>query len=161
MSYAIRSATPSDAGAIYRFVCELAEFEKALDQVETSAEGLAEAIFGADSVTGALIAEADGEPVGFAVYYFSFSTWQGRNGIYLEDLYVTPEHRGSGLGRALMKAVAEIGVAKNCGRMEWSVLDWNEGAIRVYDGIGGKPQDEWIRYRLEGETLRKVADGSV
>lgn len=161
MGYAIRPATRSDAGAIYRFVCELAEFEKALDQVETSEEGLAEAIFGEGSVTGALIAEAEGEPVGFAVHYFSFSTWQGRNGIYLEDLYVTPEHRGAGLGRALMKAVAEIGVAKNCGRMEWSVLDWNEGAIRVYDGIGGKPQDEWIRYRLEGETLRKVADGSV
>lgn len=157
MDYVIRPATRSDAGTIFRFVCELAAFEKALDQVETTEEGLAEAIFGENAVTGGLIAEKDGEAAGFAVYFFNFSTWQGRNGIYLEDLYVTPEHRGSGLGRALMQAVAAIGVENNCGRMEWSVLDWNEGAIRVYDGIGGKPQTEWIRYRLEGAALEKVA----
>lgn len=157
MNHLIRPAERADAATIYRFVCELAEFEKALDKVETTEEGLAEAIFGEGSVTGSLIAEIDGKPAGFAIYYFTFSTWQGRNGIYLEDLYVSPEFRGAGLGKALMRAVAEVAVTKNCGRMEWSVLDWNVDAIRVYDGVGGKPQSEWIRYRLEDETLSAFA----
>ena len=159
MTYEIRPAVRADAATIYRFVCELAAFEKALDKVETSEEGLAEAIFGAHSVTGGLIAEVDGKPVGFAVYYFTFSTWQGRNGIYLEDLYVDPAFRGSGIGGGLLRAVANVAVEKNCGRMEWSVLDWNIGAIKVYDAIGGKPQSEWIRYRLEDETLLAAARG--
>ncbi|PRX07290.1 GNAT family N-acetyltransferase [Martelella mediterranea] len=157
MTYSIRPAVRADAATIYRFVCELAEFEKALDKVETTEEGLAEAIFGDGSVTEGLIAEIDGKPAGFAVYYFTFSTWQGRNGIYLEDLYVSPEFRGAGLGKALMRAVADVAVSRNCGRMEWSVLDWNVGAIRVYDAVGGKPQSEWIRYRLEDETLSAFA----
>lgn len=158
MGYIIRKAERSDAPAIFRFVCELAEFEKALDQVETTEEGIAEAIFGTGSVSEGLMAEIDGKPAGFAIYFFNFSTWQGRNGIYLEDLYVSPQFRGSGLGKALMTAVARIGVERNCGRMEWSVLDWNEGAIRVYDAIGGKPQDEWIRYRLDGDRLKRFAE---
>nr|WP_272210437.1 GNAT family N-acetyltransferase [Marinicella sp. W31]MDC2876318.1 GNAT family N-acetyltransferase [Marinicella sp. W31] len=157
MNYAIRPAVRSDAATIYRFVCELAAFEKALEKVETTEEGLAEAVFGSGSVTDALIAEIDGKPAGFALYYFTFSTWQGRNGIYLEDLYVSPEFRGAGLGKALMRAVADVAVEKTCGRMEWSVLDWNVDAIRVYDGVGGKPQSEWIRYRLEDETLAVFA----
>ncbi|TCT37882.1 GNAT family N-acetyltransferase [Martelella mediterranea] len=158
MSYIIRRAERKDAATIYRFVCELADFEKALDQVQTTEDGLAEAIFGPNSVTEGLIAEVDGKPAGFALYYFSFSTWQGRNGIYLEDLYVSPEFRGSGLGRALMQSVAQVGIERGCGRMEWSVLDWNENAIRVYDGVGGKPQSEWIRYRLEDASLTNFAD---
>lgn len=159
MGFAIRKAVREDAATIFRFICDLAEFEKALDKVETSAEGIAEAMFGPDAVTGGLIAEVDGKPAGFAVYYYTFSTWQGRNGIYLEDLYVDPEHRGAGLGKALMKAVAEIAVKRGCGRMEWSVLDWNVGAIRVYDAVGGVPQSEWIRYRLEDDTLAGFAAG--
>lgn len=161
MPHVIRKAAREDAATIFRFVCDLARFEKALDQVETTEEGLAEAIFGAGSVTEGLIAEVDGKPAGFAVYYFSFSTWQGRNGVYLEDLYVSPEFRGAGLGRALMQAVAKVGLDRGCGRMEWSVLDWNENAIRVYDGVGGKPQNEWIRYRLENSTLTNFATQKV
>ncbi|WP_176083785.1 GNAT family N-acetyltransferase [Martelella sp. HB161492] len=161
MAFSIRPAIRDDAETIFGFVRDLAIFEEALDKVETTAEGLADAIFGPSSVTEALIGEIDGKPAGFAIYFFNFSTWQGKNGIYLEDLYVSPENRGSGLGRALMRRVAEIGVERGCGRMEWSVLDWNEKAIRVYDGIGGAPQTEWIRYRLEGETLTAMARGDV
>ena len=159
MNYSIRPAVRADAPTIYHFVCELAEFEKALDKVETTEEGLAEAIFGDGSVTEGLIAEIDGKPAGFAIYYFTFSTWQGRNGIYLEDLYVSPDFRGQGLGKVLMRSVADVAVSRNCGRMEWSVLDWNIGAIRVYDSVGGIPQSEWIRYRLEDETLAGFAAG--
>ena len=99
------------------------------------------------------------ETKGIEPLFHTFSTFEGRHCLYLEDLYVDPEHRGAGIGKALMKAVAEIAVERGCGRMEWSVLDWNVGAIRVYDAVGGKPQSEWIRYRLEDDTLAGFAAG--
>jgi len=100
----------------------------------------------------------DGQPIGFAVYFFNYSTWQGRNGLYLEDLYVSPDSRGSGAGKALLKALAREALAKGCGRFEWCVLDWNEPAIQFYKSIGALPQEEWVRYRMEGEGLRKFAE---
>jgi GNAT superfamily N-acetyltransferase len=100
----------------------------------------------------------DNEPIGYAVYFFNYSTWLGRHGLYLEDLYVSPEHRGAGAGKALLKHLAQLAVAKGCGRFEWSVLDWNEPAIRFYQAIGARPQDEWVGYRLTGEALEAFAN---
>ena len=116
-------------------------------------------IFGDGSVTHGIIAERDGEAIGMAIYFFSYSTWQARNGLYLEDLYVTPGARGSGTGKALLRRLAEIAIETGCGRFEWSVLDWNEPAIRVYEAIGAEPQSEWIRYRLAGAELAAFASG--
>ena len=96
-------------------------------------------------------------PIGFALYFYNFSTWLGRHGLYLEDLYVTPEHRGKGAGKALLKHLARIAVAEGCGRFEWSVLDWNQPAIDFYESMGAKPQSEWVGYRLTGDALRALA----
>lgn len=101
---------------------------------------------------------SEGRPIGYAVYFYSYSTWLGRNGIYLEDLYITPEYRGVGAGRRLLRELAREAVANDCGRLEWSVLDWNQPAIDFYRSIGALPQDEWVRYRLDGEALRKMAE---
>jgi GNAT superfamily N-acetyltransferase len=160
MTYRIRNATPADAGVILRFITELAVYEKAGHEVEATVETIAASLFGAGSVTRAVICETEaGEPAGFAVWFLSYSTWQARNGLYLEDLYVTPEHRRAGLGRMLLRHLARIAVEEGCGRFEWSVLDWNEPAIRVYEAIGAEPQNEWTRYRLSGEKLKQFAAG--
>ena len=159
MHYQIRNATAADAPVILRFITELAVYEKAGHEVEATVESLTESLFGPKAVTRAIICETEaGEPAGFAVWFFSFSTWQARNGLYLEDLYVTPEHRGAGVGRKLLRHLAQVAVAEGCGRFEWSVLDWNEPAIRVYEAIGAEPQSEWIRYRLSGARLKAFAD---
>ena len=102
---------------------------------------------------------ADGKAIGYAVYFYSYSTWLGKNGIYLEDLYITPEHRGIGAGRDLLRHLAQEAVAGGCGRLEWSVLDWNKPAIDFYRSIGALPMDEWVRYRLADEALRGFAEG--
>jgi GNAT superfamily N-acetyltransferase len=107
-----------------------------------------------------LMCEQNGLAIGFAIYFYNYSTWLGKHGIYLEDLYVTPESRGLGAGKALLKRLAEIAVDNNCGRVEWSVLDWNEPAIRFYESIGAGPQDEWTVYRLTGEALQGFAKSS-
>ncbi|MDX3925651.1 MAG: GNAT family N-acetyltransferase [Shinella sp.] len=160
MAYAIRPATPADAETILRFITELAVYEKAGHEVEATAETVASSLFGPKSVTRALICETEnGEPAGFAVFFMSYSTWQARNGLYLEDLYVTPAHRGGGAGKLLLRHLARIAVEEGCGRFEWSVLDWNEPAIRVYEAIGAEPQSEWIRYRLSGDRLKAFAEG--
>ena len=159
MSFTIRPASPSDAGTILRFIRELAAYEKAEHEVLATEETVRGSLFGPPSVTKAVILEAaDGTPAGFAVWFLSYSTWQAKNGLYLEDLYVSPEHRGSGAGRMLLRHLARIAVDEGCGRFEWSVLDWNEPAIRVYDAIGAEPQKEWIRYRLDGEKLKAFAE---
>jgi GNAT superfamily N-acetyltransferase len=159
-AYQIRPASVSDAGIILRFIRELAEYEKALDEVAATEETVALSLFGEGSVTRAAICEThSGEPAGFAVWFKSYSTWQAKNGLYLEDLYVTPDHRGAGVGKMLLRHLARIAVEEGCGRFEWSVLDWNEPAIRVYDALGAEPQSEWIRYRLSGEKLKKFAEG--
>lgn len=160
MTYRIRNATAADAAVILRFITELAVYEKAGHEVEATVETLSRSMFGEGSVTRAVICETEtGEPAGFAVWFLNYSTWQARNGLYLEDLYVTPEHRGAGAGRMLLRHLAQVAVAEGCGRFEWSVLDWNEPAIRVYEAIGAEPQNEWTRYRLSGERLKVFAAG--
>lgn len=153
----VRPAIKSDAETILRFITELAIYEKAEHEVKSSIPDVEKTLFTEGCTAHALIAEWDNEPVGMAVYFFSYSTWLGKNGIFLEDLYVSPSHRGHGLGKKLMAALARIAKEKDCGRMDWNVLDWNQPAIDVYNALGAKPQSEWIGYRLTGEALNKLA----
>ncbi len=158
MSMIIRQATPNDTQAIYDMIYELAIYEKAPEEVVTTPDEIKTSLFGADSKTEALICEIAGKAVGYAVFFTSYSTWLGRNGIYMEDLYVSPAFRGNGAGKALMKTIARYAVARQCGRLEWSVLDWNQPAIDFYLSIGALPQSEWVRYRLSGEALISFAE---
>lgn len=157
----IRAARLSDAAQIYDFIIELAEYENAVHEVKSSVGDIEKTLFSNHSTAHALIAEQDKIAVGMAVYFFNYSTWLGKNGLYLEDLYVSIEHRGLGTGKRLMSHLAAIALEKDCGRMEWSVLDWNQPAIDVYNAIGAKPQDEWIGYRLTGDALNRLASQSV
>lgn len=159
MSLTIRPAVRSDAGQILAFITELAEYERARHEVVATLADIEHSLFGEGSTVYSLMCERDGQAVGFAVYFYSYSTWLGRNGIYLEDLYVTPEQRGDGAGRQLLRHIAREAVANNCGRLEWSVLDWNEPAIGFYEKLGAEAQDEWVRYRLDGEKLTAFAQG--
>ncbi|WP_298923804.1 GNAT family N-acetyltransferase [uncultured Ramlibacter sp.] len=153
----IRPAQADDAALILRFIKELAAYEKAEDEVVASEADIRASLFGADSPARALVCSVDGVAAGFAVYFFNYSTWQGRKGLYLEDLYLTPAHRGVGAGKALLQQLARIAVAQGCGRFEWSVLDWNEPALQFYRSIGAWPMDEWVRYRLAGPALAAFA----
>lgn len=153
----IRNATIDDSSLILKFVTELATFEKAEHEVLATESEIRTSLFGKFSTTKAVICEENNKPIGFAVYFFNYSTWLGKIGLYLEDLYVTPESRGSGAGKALLKYLAKIALDKNCGRFEWSVLDWNEPAIKFYESIGAKPQHEWVGYRLEGKEIEDFA----
>ncbi|WP_033774329.1 GNAT family N-acetyltransferase [Pantoea agglomerans] len=158
MSITIRPACPEDATAIYDMIYELAMYEKAPEEVVTTPDEIRETLFSAGNKTEALICESEGKTIGYAVFFTSYSTWLGRNGIYMEDLYITPDHRGIGAGKALLKNIAQSAVKRNCGRLEWSVLDWNQPAIDFYLSIGALPQSEWVRYRLDGEALLKFAE---
>ena len=150
----IREATPDDLSAISQMIRALAEFEREPDAAKATRDQLHDALFGPDAVASALLALDDGgEPVGFALWYRSFSTWEGVPGIYLEDLYVSESQRGSGLGRALLTALARIVVHRGWSRLEWSVLRWNSEAIAFYDSLGGRPLDDWLTYRLTGPAL--------
>ncbi|EOW6769489.1 N-acetyltransferase family protein [Cronobacter muytjensii] len=157
MSYTIRPARPEDATAIFNMIYELAVYEKAPQEVVTTPDEIRETLFGEGSKTEALICETEDKAVGYAVFFTSYSTWLGRNGIYMEDLYISPAYRGKGAGRALLKSIAQCAVKRRCGRLEWSVLDWNQPAIDFYLSIGALPQSEWIRYRLDGEALLTFA----
>ncbi|WP_312201418.1 GNAT family N-acetyltransferase [Kosakonia cowanii] len=158
MSLTIRPACPEDASAIYDMIHELAVYEKAPQEVVTTPDEIRETLFGAGSNTEALICEIAGKTVGYAVFFTSYSTWLGRNGIYMEDLYISPDYRGQGAGRAMLKQIAQYAVQRRCGRLEWSVLDWNQPAIDFYLSIGALPQSEWVRYRLDGDALLKFAE---
>ena len=158
MSVTIRQAQPEDAAAIYDMIYELAVYEKAPEEVVTTPDEIRKTLFGADGKTEALIAEYAGHAVGYAVFFTSYSTWLGRNGIYMEDLYISPEYRSRGAGKALLKKIAQCAVERHCGRLEWSVLDWNQSAIDFYLSIGAVPQSEWVRYRLDGDALRTFAE---
>lgn len=153
----IRPATPQDAELIYHFVRELAIYERAEHEVVTDVQGIRDSIFGAESTVSALICLVDDKPAGFAVYFFNYSTWLGRRGLFLEDLYVSPELRGVGAGKALLRHLAQEAVSKGCGRFEWNVLDWNTPAIEFYESIGARPQSEWTGYRLTGKALTDFA----
>jgi GNAT superfamily N-acetyltransferase len=153
----IRAATPEDVPAIGRMIRELAEFEREPNAVKTTPEQLHEALFGADAVASALIALDDsGVPAGFALWYRTFSTWEGVPGLFLEDLYIAGSQRGSGLGRALLTALARIVVKNGWKRLEWNVLRWNSEAIAFYDTLGGRPLDDWLTYRLSGAALESL-----
>jgi len=154
----IRQATAEDSALILRFIIELAIYEKAENEVTATKPDIENSLFGSGSTTNAVICNLNNEPVGFAVYFFNYSTWLGKHGLYLEDLYISPEYRGMGAGKTLLKHLAQIALANDCGRFEWSVLDWNEPAIRFYQSIGAKSQDEWVGYRLSGQALEEFAN---
>ena len=153
----IRPATPDDVATILRFVQDLAAFEREPDAVEATEAMLGEALFGPQPAAEAVIAEEAREPVGFALFFHNFSTWKGRRGLYLEDLYVTPVARGRGVGGALLRYLAGIAVERNCARFEWAVLDWNADAIAVYRRMGAVGLEDWTVQRVEGEALRRMA----
>jgi GNAT superfamily N-acetyltransferase len=154
----IRPARPEDVPAILGLVHDLAEYERAPDQAQATEAQLQRALFGPDATAFAHIAEeGDGEAAGFALWFLNFSTWTGRPGIYLEDLFVRPERRGRGYGRALLRELARICVERDYGRFEWSVLDWNAPSIGFYRALGAVPMDEWTVFRLSGDALRRLA----
>lgn len=155
----IRDATVDDPGLILRFVRELATYEKAPEAVTATEEDIRDSLFGTDSIVRAVICEMHEVPIGFAVYFFNYSTWLGRRGLYLEDLYISPAYRRAGAGRALLQHLAGLACSLGCGRMEWSVLDWNTPAIRFYESIGAEPLSEWVGYRLSDEALQQLAAG--
>ncbi|GAB3673062.1 GNAT family N-acetyltransferase [Salinisphaera aquimarina] len=153
----IRPAVPADVPLILRLIRELAEYEKAADEVIATEATLAHSLFHAGANAAAVICERDGQPIGFALYFFSYSTWLAKQGLYLEDLYVTPSARGSGAGKALLKYLAGLAVERDCGRFEWAVLNWNTPAIDFYEAAGARPQSEWTTYRLTGDALTAFA----
>jgi len=156
----IRPATPQDARLILDFVHDLAEYERAPEQaIATEADILRDG-FGANPKFKCVIAEWDGQPAGFAFYFYNYSTWQGRPGLYLEDLFVRPQFRGKGIGKALLIYLAQVAVRENCGRFQWQVLDWNQPAIDFYESLGAKKLSEWITMRVEGEDIERLANQS-
>lgn len=157
MTFDIAPATPNDVDTILGFIRELADYEHALDAVEASAADLHAALFCDNPRVWSDICRSDGRAVGFVLYFFSFSTWVGRQSLFLEDLYVTPAHRGQGAGKALFRHLAQVAIDNNCGRFEWNVLDWNRPAIDFYESFGAQAQSEWVGYRLTGEALEALA----
>ena len=153
----IRPAGPRDVATILRFVRELAAFEREPDAVEATEETLAHALFD-ERAAEAVIAERDGEPVGFALFFHNFSTWTGKKGLYLEDLYVTPEARGTGVGTALLRHLAGLAIERDCARFEWAVLDWNQPAIDFYTSQGAEMMADWRIERVTGKALARLAE---
>ncbi len=153
----IRFATAADVPTILHFVRELADYERALDQVVATEELLDQALFSTPPAAEALIAEIEGAPVGLALFFHNFSTWTGWRGLYLEDLYVTPAARGTGVGKALLKRLAQIAVERGCGRFEWAVLDWNTPAQEFYKAMGAAVMDDWRICRMSGDALTDFA----
>ncbi len=151
-----RFATPSDTPLVLSFIRDLAEYEHMLDQVSATEELLHEWLF-VQKKAEVLFALADGREVGFALFFHNFSTFLGKAGLYLEDLFVKPAHRGKGYGKAILKKLAQLAVERGCGRLEWWCLDWNEPSIRFYRSLGAEPMDDWTVYRITGDTLTKLA----
>lgn len=155
----IRSATPDDVPTIVQLIRELARYEKLEHECQASAQALRHHLFpppGTPAFAEALIAELEGHTVGFALYFHNYSTFLTRPGIYLEDLYVQPAHRGKGIGKALLTRIAQLAVQRGCGRVEWSVLDWNAPSIAFYKALGAIPMDEWTIFRLTGDALHRL-----
>jgi GNAT superfamily N-acetyltransferase len=153
----LRSANKGDAALLCDFIKELAEFEGLANQCFVTPSAIFENLLGSRRVAAAIIAEVDGKPVGFAVYYRTFSTFAAKPGIFIEDLYVRPDSRGKGIGRTMLKAIAQIAQGRMCGRLEWTALNWNEKALKLYADIGAKEMNEWKLLRLEGEGISKLA----
>jgi GNAT superfamily N-acetyltransferase len=157
MDFKISDATPDDMDALLELIRELARFERLEKEVETTVESLLESLFGAQPVGRALLGRCDGQVAGYALYFFTFSSFVGRPGLWLDDLYVRPQFRSQGLGRALLEAVARVGAQRNCGRFEWTALNWNKPALDFYRKLGAKPMEEWTLLRLNCEGLRRLA----
>jgi GNAT superfamily N-acetyltransferase len=157
MALEIRFARPADVPVIAELIRGLARFEKLEGEVTMTDDMLDKGLFGERPYAETLLAEQDGTPVGFALFYHNFSTFLARPGLYLEDLFVVPERRGHGVGRALLVELARVAVERGCGRLEWAVLDWNREAIRFYERIGARPNSEWTVYRLTAQALRSLA----
>ena len=155
---ALRTATERDVPLILSFVRELAEYERLSHEVVATEELLRASLFGERQAAEVVIGNYGDEPAGFALFFHNFSTFLGRPGIYLEDLYVTPSLRGRGVGRAMLAYLAKLAKKRDCGRLEWSVLDWNEPAIKLYKSIGATPMDDWTVFRVTEETLHGLAD---
>ena len=153
----IRAAQSEDVGTILKLIRGLAEYEHEPHAVEATEQDLLRDGFGDHPRFHCALAEWNGEPVGFALYFYNYSTWKGRHGIFLDDLFVYPEHRGKGIGKALLLHVARIAAAQNCGRYEWLVLDWNTPAIEFYESLGGKRMKQWLPVRVEGQALQELA----
>jgi len=154
----LRSAQIEDVPQILAFILELAEYERLAHTVTATEDLLRQSLFGPKPAAEAIIAAVDGVDVGWALFFTNFSTFNGLPGLYIEDLYVKPELRGQGIGKALLKQVATLAVERGCGRVEWAVLDWNEPSIQFYKSLEAKPMEEWTTYRLTGDSLMKLAD---
>ena len=157
MSIIIRDAVADDIDVIQDFIRALADYERLSHEVKADRETLARYLFGPRPMAEVLIAEHQGAPVGFALFFHNFSTFEGRPGLYLEDLFVLPQARGLSAGKALLARLAQLAIERDCARLEWSVLDWNEPAIAVYRAIGARPMDEWTVQRLDGNALKALA----
>jgi GNAT superfamily N-acetyltransferase len=160
-NFTIRPATVADVPVILQLIRALATYERAPNDVTATEKGLTEVLFGEKPAAEVLLAFENETAVGFAVFFHNFSTWLGRPGLYLEDLFVRPEDRGKGYGRALLIHLAKIARERGCGRMEWAVLDWNEPAIKFYSKLAAKPMDEWTVFRLTRDGIAKLADSSA
>jgi len=157
MTVRIRPAEPADVPVVAELIWQLARFEKLEKEVVLTEELLRAGLFGSRPYAEAVLADENGEPIGFALFFHTFSTFLARPGLYLEDLFVLPEHRGRGVGRALLGHLARLAVERGCGRLEWAVLNWNKEAIRFYERLGAHPNSEWTVYRLAGEALHSLA----
>ncbi|TWX65106.1 GNAT family N-acetyltransferase [Colwellia sp. C1TZA3] len=153
----VRTATADDTSILFKFIIDLAIYEKAEHEVLATEQTIKETIFAKNSHVFALICELDGVAIGSAIYFFNYSTWLAKSGLYLEDLYVMPEYRGKGAGVQLLKAMAKIAVEKDCARFEWSCLDWNTPSREFYHSLGAVAQEEWVGYRMTGKTLSNFA----
>ncbi len=159
--FEIRSATSADVPVILSFINKLAVYEKLAHEVTATEAGLQETLFGERRYAEVVIAYHHGQPVGFALFFHNYSTFLGKPGIYLEDLYVDEDQRGKGFGKALLIHLARLAEERNCGRLEWSVLDWNEPAIKFYKSLGAVPLDEWTVFRVTGAALATLANTSL
>ncbi len=155
--FKLRFAEEKDTALILDFIKELAEYEKMLDLVVATEDILRESLF-EKKAAEVIIGEYKGEPVGFALFFHNFSTFLGQSGIYLEDLYIKPEMRGKGMGKIMLSFLAKLALDRNCGRLEWWVLDWNEPSIQFYKKMGAVPMDEWTVYRVSGDNLKELGD---
>jgi len=156
--FKIKKATTEDTEIIYNFIYKLAEYEKLTDEVTTSLEMLKKSLFGPDANAETIIGYFNEKPVAFALYFFNFSTFKGKRGLYLEDVFVLPEMRGKGFGKEMLKKLAQIAKENDCARFEWSVLDWNKPAINFYKSIGAVPMDEWTVFRLDEKGIENLAN---
>jgi len=156
----VRQATPADIPLILAYIRELADYERAPEKAVATAADIHRHMFGESPLIHCELAEWEGRDAGFALYFFNFSTWEGKPGLYLEDLFVRPEFRGCGIGKALLQRLARIAVDTGCTRYVWQVLDWNTPSIRFYEAMGAKVMHDWLTCRVEGEALQKLADGA-